>query len=251
MKSNKDRIQNLKNNGYSLEFETVFNLAFENYKKIALYAGLLILVFSVFFIIAALIIIAFTYGLDNFQQLITSENLDSKKLSDDFLLTYIGGATLLSCFISPFFAGLIKMAHFAQIDEEFHVADVFEFYRFSYFKELFLATLIISILSMGFSSMLDATGIPMLGFMASLTVSVLNLLTIPLIIFSKFNAIEAITTSVNLVLKQPLLLFALMVIVYLAILTGIFFFFIGFFFTLPFMYSMYYAIYSCIIGFEE
>ncbi|GGA81852.1 hypothetical protein GCM10008015_23250 [Flavobacterium palustre] len=251
MKSTKEHIEDLKKNGYSLEFETVFNLAFENYKKIAIYAGLLILVFTVFFIIASLIIIGFTYGLENFQQLITPGNFDPKNLTDKFLLTYIGSITLLNCLISPFLAGLIKMAHFAQIDQEFHVANVFEYYRFSYFKELFLATLIITILSMGFSSMLDATGIPMLGFMVSLTISVLNILTIPLIIFSKFNAVEAITTSINLVLKQPLLLFALMIIVYLAILTGIFFFFIGFFFTLPFMYSMYYAVYSCIIGFRE
>ena len=37
----KDRIAEIKKNGYQLDFGTVFEHAFENYKKIALYAGLL------------------------------------------------------------------------------------------------------------------------------------------------------------------------------------------------------------------
>jgi len=251
MKSNKDRIQDLKTNGYSLEFETVFNLAFENYKKIALYAGLLFLVSTIFFTAAFFIIIAFTYGLTNFQELIKPENFEPKNLSDNFLMAYVGSITLFSCLVSPYFAGFIKMAHCAEIDEEFHVSTVFEYYKFSYFKELFLATLIITITSLGFSSILDNTGIPILGFVASLTVSFLSILTVPLIIFRKLNAIEAISTSISLVSKQPLLLLGLMAIAYLAVLTGFFFFLIGFFFTFPFMSSMYYAIYRSIVGFEE
>jgi len=251
MKSNKDRIQDLKTNGYSLEFETVFNLAFENYKKIALYAGLLFLVSTIFFTAAFFIIIAFTYGIENFQELIKPENFEPKNLSDNFLIAYVGSITLFSCLVSPYFAGFIKMAHCAEIDEEFHVSTVFEYYKLSYFKELFLATLIITITSLGFSSILDATGIPMLGILGSLTVSLLTILSIPLIIFSDFNAVEAIITSATLVSKQPLLLLGLMGIAYLAVLTGFFFFFIGLFFTLPFMYSMYYAIYNTIIGFED
>ncbi|MES2239317.1 MAG: hypothetical protein V4497_03555 [Bacteroidota bacterium] len=251
MKSNKDRIQDLKNNGYSLEFETVFNLAFENYKKIALYAGLLFLVFMFFFGVAAFLIIAFTYGLTNFQELLKPENLKPEKFSDNFLAIYVVSITLFSCLISPFFAGLLKMAHCAQIDEEFHVSTVFEYYKFPYLKDIFLATLIISIMSMGISSMIDAAGIPLLGFFASLTISFLSILTVPLIIFSDFKALEAINTSFSLVLKQPLILLGLIVIAYLFCLTGFFFFFIGLFFTLPFMYSMNYAIYRTIIGFEE
>lgn len=251
MESNRNRIQDLKTNGYPLEFETVFNLAFENYKKIALYAGLLFLVSTIFFGIAAFLIIGLTYGIENFQELMKPENFEQKNLSDNFLLAYMSSITLFSCLISPFFAGFIKMAHCAQIDEEFHVSTVFEYYKFTYFKELFFATFIISFLSLGLSTILDTTGIPMLGMLASLTVSFLSILSIPLIIFSDFKAVEAITTSANLVLKHPLLLLGLMVIAYLAVLTGFFFFFIGLFFTLPFMYSMYYAIYRSIIGFEE
>ena len=40
------KIAHLLTNGYELQFENVFNKAFENYKKIALYAGLAILIFG-------------------------------------------------------------------------------------------------------------------------------------------------------------------------------------------------------------
>lgn len=251
MKSNKDRIQDLKNNGYSLNFETVFNLAFENYKKIALYAGLLLLVFTFLFAIAAFFIIAFSYGLDNFQELLKPENLKSENFSQTFVIVYIICITLFSCLISPFFAGLLKMAHYAQIDNEFHVSNVFDYYKSPYFKEIFVATFIISTLNMGISSILDATGIPLLSFLATLSITFLNMLAVPLIIFSDYKAAEAINSSFILVLKKPLILLGLMVVAYLYCLTGLFFFFIGLFFALPFLYSMNYAIYRTIIGFNE
>lgn len=250
MNSNKDRIQEFKKNGYPLSFETVFNLAFENYKKIAIYAGLLFLVSSILFGILTFIIVAFTLGIGNFQELIKPENLDPKKFSDEFLLIYITSITLFGCLISPFSAGFIKMAHCAEIDEEFHVATVFQYYKFSYFKELFLATFIISVFNLALSSLLDTTGIPMLGIIGSLAISFLSILAIPLIIFSDLKAVEAINTSFSLVSKQPIILLGLMVITYLFCLTGLFIFIVGLFFTLPFIYSMYYAIYNSIIGFK-
>lgn len=250
MKTNKERILELKTNGYKISFENVFNLAFENYKKIAVYAGLLFLVTTVFLGIISVLIIAFTYGIANFQDLIKPENLDPKNFSDEFLMIYIASVTLFSCLASPFLASFIKMAHCADIDEEFHVSTAFEYYKFSYFKELFVATLTLSLLNMGIASVLEGTGIPALSFIGSLTVTLLSILTVPLIIFSDFKAFEAINTSFNLVLKQPLVLLGLLIVAYLFLLTGVFMFFIGLFFTMPFLYSTYYAVYKSIIGFE-
>jgi len=250
MKTNKERIQEIKNNGYNISFENVFNIAFENYKKIALYAGLLVLVSSVFLCIIAFFIIAFTFGIDNFMKVIQPENLDPKNFSDEFLMIYIGSLTLFSCLVSPFSAGLIKMAHCADIDEEFHVSTAFEYYQFKYFKELFLATLTISLLNFGISSVLDASGIPALGLMGSLTISLLSILTVPFIIFSDCKAFEALNNSFALISKKPLLFLPLMAVTYIFVVTGFFVFFIGLFFTLPFLYSMYYAIFKTVVGFE-
>ena len=47
-RSTQNRIEEIKKNGYILDFAKVFNHAFENYKKIALYGGLVIFVFFFF-----------------------------------------------------------------------------------------------------------------------------------------------------------------------------------------------------------
>jgi len=250
MKSNIDRIQELKTNGYSLNFETVFNLAFENYKKIVIYAGLLLLILCIFFGIVTSLILAFSVGIENLQELAKPENLDPKNFSDEFLAYYLIGTTLFGCLITPLFAGFIKMAHCAQIDEEFHVSTAFEYYRFSYFKELFLASLFVTIISLGISSVLNLTGVPVLGLFGSITISLLSMLSVPLIIFSDFKAIEAVNTSFSLISKQPLVIFGLFAVGYLLTIVGFMFFIVGLFFTLPLMFSIYYAIYSTIIGFK-
>ena len=51
-KSTQERIELIRNQGYSIDFGNIFNHAFENYKKIALYAGLMIFVFFVLLTIA-------------------------------------------------------------------------------------------------------------------------------------------------------------------------------------------------------
>jgi uncharacterized membrane protein len=65
------------------------------------------------------------------------------------------------------------------------------------------------------------------------------------------KAVEAIETSILLVSKQPLMLLGLIVIASIGVMVGLIGCCIGLFFTLPFMYSLYYAIYSEIVGFEN
>jgi len=125
MNSQKNRIKEIKAHGYQLDFANVFNLAFENYKKIALYAGSMILVFSfvIFAIIATAII--FFFGIATLTTMLNPENLKTETVSENFILIYMAGAILFSCLISPFPAGLIKMAYCAERDEEFHVSTNF------------------------------------------------------------------------------------------------------------------------------
>ena len=73
------KIAYLKTNGYELQFENVFNKAFENYKKIALYAGLAILVFGfISMIFAAVGLISFV-GVEHLNEN-TIKQLESKML---------------------------------------------------------------------------------------------------------------------------------------------------------------------------
>lgn len=250
MMSKKDRIEEIKTKGYDLDFATVFNIAFENYKKIALYAGSMILVFMVllFALIAGILISI--YGIPSFLAMLKPENLKAENLSETKSLIFIASNIVFTSLTSPFFAGLIKMARCAKTDEEFHVSTVFEFYKAPYFKELFGATFLISIASVFSSLALNNSGNELISAFISIVITIFTLLTIPLIIFSDMKAIAAIKSSCIIVSKHPILILGLMLMAFLGSIVGLIGCFIGIFFTIPFMYSMYYAIYESIIGFE-
>ena len=250
MKTTKEKIEEIKTNGYQLDFGNVFNHAFENYKKVALYAGLMIFVFSVLIgiLIVGIIIAVFGVSMLNEQLL---EDLKPENLSGSYIVIYIGSVIFLSCLLSPFPAGLIKMAHCAEKDEEFHVSTIFEYYKAPYFKELVIATLVISLFSSGLSAVLDFVGIKLVGALIAMVISFLTVLTIPLIIFGDLKAIDAIQSSITIVLKQPLVLLGLVVVAGIASMVGFIGCCIGVIFTIPFMYSMYYAIYTAIIGIDS
>jgi MFS family permease len=246
-----NRIEEIKANGYQLDFANVFNQAFENYKKIALYAGLMIFVFSIILLaIFATLTLSF-FGIAALTEYMKPENLRPENFSGNFLIGYIAISILITGLLSPFSAGLIKMAHCAEKDEEFHVSTVFEYYKAPYFKEVFLATLIISLGTTGLSTLLDHYGIQFLGGLITIVISFFTFMAIPLIIFSGLKAVDAIVTSFIIISKQPLVLLGLVLVAAIGSLVGFIGCCIGIFFTMPFIYSMYYAIYSQILGFEN
>ena len=250
MKPIKDRIEEIRTNGYEMDFGTIFEHAFENYKKIAVYAGLLLLVFTILFGSLLYGIALSFFGMENINEALKPENLKPESFSEQFLLIYTVSVLLITCLISPFQAGFFKMADCGQKRQEFHVSTIFEYYKSPYFMNIFLSTFLIALMSSGLSLLLDFTGIKVVGLLVTLTISFITFLTIPLIVFGKLNAIEAIKSSITIVLKEPLLLLALLIVAIIAVFMGFFAFCIGLFFTLPFLISMKYSIYSHIIGID-
>lgn len=246
-----NRLEIIKKNGYKLEFETTFNLIFENYKKIAIYAGLMIFVSAIILLLAIFIFLIAYFGIDAVTEMLKPENLKPENFSKEFILIYSGSAILFTCLISPFTAGFIKMAHCADNDHEFHITTFFEYYKFQYFKELFIATFLITLFNTGISNSLDLLGAPIVGSLITMMISFYTLLTIPLIIFGKSKALDAIKNSVAIISKQPITVISLTAISMLAALVGLIGFGIGVIFTIPFIYSLYYIIYKEIIGFEK
>lgn len=241
-----DKIEEIKKKGYELDFGSVFNLTLENYKKIAVYAGSLLLLF--FSIIIGILIVSM--GLKAFFELFKPENIIALSTNTDFIIINLVSSILFTSLSSPFFAGLLKMVRCAKMDEEFHFSTVFTFYKTSHFKELVGATFLISSCSTLLSYALEYSGNPLLGFVISIVISGFTLLTIPLIIFSDMKAITAIKSSVLIVSKQPLVIIGLMIMAMLLAIVGFLGCFVGVFFTMPFVYAMYYTIYESIIGFD-
>jgi uncharacterized membrane protein len=160
-------------------------------------------------------------------------------------------AVFFSALLSPFNAGLLKMAYSAEKDEEFHVSTFFEYFKAPYFKELFTATILISLVSSGLSILLELANIQILGLLTSMAVSFLTVLTLPLIIFGELKAIDAIQSSFTIVMKQPVTLILLIVVAYIGSFVGLIGCCIGMFFTVPFIYSTQYTIYCAIVGIDS
>ena len=251
MKPLKDRIEEIKNNGYELDFGTVFEYAFGNYKKIAVYAGSMLLLFTFIFGVLILGIAIAVFGIETVTYFLKPENLKPENFTGDFLLIYTSSIIFLNCLISPFQAGFLKMADCGEKGEEFHVSTIFEYYKSPYFGNIVASTLIITLISSGLSTLLNLAGIESFGLLTSFTISVLTFLTIPFIVFGKLNATEAIRASIIIVLKQPVLILGLLIVAIFGSLVGLMAFCIGIFFTLPFVYSMEYSIYNSIIGIES
>jgi uncharacterized membrane protein len=247
----KGRIEEIKNNGYSLDFGAVFNHAFENYKKVALYAGSVILIFTVLLSVGAIAAALSFFTISELKEIANPENMMIENLAGVNLLIYSGSIVVLSCLFTPFFAGFIKMCHAAQKDEEFKVTTLFYYYKTPYIQELVTITALISIINMAVSAGFKEINLEFVGALLNLLINFLTVLVVPFIAFGKLTGIEAIRASFIVILKQPLVILALIITAYIGSLVGFVGCCIGVFFTLPFLYSMYYAIYSAIIGFQD
>jgi len=208
-KTKKDEIEAICDKGYQLDFGTVFDSAFENYKKIALYAGLMLLVFSVLFIVLVFTGLISYIGIENFEDFGNKMKQLStlKEMPLDIALPLNASIILISAIIDPFMAGFLKMANCGEKGEEFNISTMFSYYKFPYFFNIFMSVILIGLMSTGLALFLESVGLSFIGTVTSLVISFLTFLSIPLIVFGNLNAIESIKYSIVLVSKQPLVLY--------------------------------------------
>lgn len=249
MNDNYSKVEKISNDGYDLEFGTVFEKAFSVYKLIAGIGGVGMILICI--IMGALYagIFGAVYGFSDILASLTSMN--PELMSGSGLLFFLLFSVVMAGIMSPITAGFINMAFLADTNKEFGLGTIFGYYKGTYFKELFLAGVIVAFFGNGLSYLFDYLGIKYIGAIITCCVSFLAFLTIPLIIFSNLKAVEAITMSAKLVLKQPFTLLGLIIVTIIIVCLGIVGLCIGIFFTIPFLYAMYYTIYEAIIPMDE
>ncbi|HEU4790836.1 MAG TPA: hypothetical protein VFS71_14210 [Flavobacterium sp.] len=250
MNQTQERLYDIEKNGYQIDFANIFNHAFENYKKIALYAGLVLFIFSVLFAIFIGISLASVIGVTAMTKELSPEKLKIENLSESNFLIFGVTSLITSCLLSPFQAAFLKMAHCGDRDEEFHISDLFGYYKLPYLKEIIVSSFLISVIGFVQATLFTYLHLDLLGKVTTCFISYITLLTIPLIIFGDLKAIEAIKYSILLIFKQPFVILGLIIVAFIGSLVGFMGCCIGIFFTLPFLYSMNYAIYSDIVGID-
>jgi hypothetical protein len=253
MKSTLQRIEEIKRNGYKLDLGEVINDTFENYKKIALLGGAVLLLVG--FVSIAIIggTAALIFGFGEFTQSITDYNagfVTSTALVLNLIASVIGGGLF-----APITAGLIQMAHNASANEDFDFGTAFMHYSTEHFKELFFGAAIIALLGTGLTTAIElikinATdgGLMIIGTVVTTLISglvqIFTILMIPLIIFGKLKAVDAIKGSIVLVSKHFWVILLLAILAYVFVLLGLVAICIGIIFTIPVFFSMQYIIYT-------
>ena len=249
MKTSKKRIEDLRNHGYELDFTNTFNVAFEAYKKMALIAGAVIIIIA---LIGAVLFGGAAISAFGLSQ-ISESMIDFKvqNLSSAWVALYVVGMAAFSGVSAVITAGLIKMAHNAYTTGETSMGTAFQYFKDSHFGDIFIAGFVIALGTGGVSTALELSGVPIVGGIIGFIISVFAVMSIPLIIFADLKAIDAITTSFSLVSKNALLILALIIISIIIACVGFIALCIGIFFTLPFVYAMYYSIYVNAVGIED
>lgn len=242
-------VQEIVENGYSLSFGKVFEDAFENFKKIFGVAGLAILLYSLILGALAFTVIIALSSVTGISDSLAGFNINA--LSGVDKLLFILFSITISVFSYFMTAGFLKMAYLADVNKSFGIGTTFDSFRGDNTKELFVAALVISICSISISTFIENLSNDLLGNIASATVSYLTVFTIPLIIFSRLTAFQAIKYSIKLVFKQPFIILFLLIFALVLACLGIIALCLGIFFTLPLLYSMNFAIYNNVLPIQE
>ena len=259
------RLKEIKSNGYTLDFAAVLEHTFKNYKKIALYAGLMLLVSIILLFVVVMTGIVAYVGVENFEAF--GEKLKEystlKELPLEVTLSLNMGLIIFSSLLNPFMAGFLKMADCGENGEEFNVSTMFSYYKLPYFFHLFISFMFITVVSTAIGLLCDYAGLIGLNLLFSFLISFLTIFTGTLIIFGKLNAFDAIFSSISIVSKQALQLFRFVTIPVFSVVLGLLFiteiggifgligFLILLFFTMPYIYSMNYIVYKTIVGIED
>jgi len=262
MENINSRIEELKRNGYKLSFDTTFNRTLEVYKRVAMPSGLAFLIFGLFYFMIAS---GFTVSMIDTGRITPDSNWAEMMKELQFQLNniplqqrIIDGVIriLLGVLTVPMMAGAIRLCRDAETDQEITFGTMFQYYKGHYFSDLFVAGLIINVISftLGLASQYLLEINPMvtlLLFIISLSISILTTLFVPMIIFGNLGPIEAITSSIAVVGKKfwPVLL--LVFVCVLIAMLGVLACCIGIFFTLPIYPALQYSLYANSVGFEE
>jgi len=263
MKSTLQKLEEIKQYGYNLDFGQALEQAFNNYKKIALLTGAVVLVLIIIFYALFFGVMLAVMGAVTITDLTDFQAQESTTV---MLIGNLFGSVIFAVLAAPLSAGLLQIAHNAETYKEFSFSTAFEHYKSKYIKDIFLATLILSLgtnifaLLMELLFPLDINDGTLYGanFWMKILVAILTLiiafmtfLTIPLIIFGNLKATDAIKGSLLLVSKRIFIIFFLLLVALIGGLVGGFACCIGIVFTLPILYSMQYTIYRTAVDIED
>lgn len=245
----KERIEEIKKNGYKLDIGTVIEQTFENYKKIALISGLIYLILGIISVVVILAIIGTAVGFKDFSEAMTG--FKPENISTTMLIYQLIGTILITIIVSPISAGMINICRMVDNNEEISIGNAFDYYKNGYLKNIFVSIFIVSLLTIGINFIFEFFDFKIIGVFISLIISFFTFLTLPLVIFGNLDPIKAISSSIIVVSKNIGILILILILGFIASIIGVFACCVGMLFTMPFINSTYYIIYKNAVGVDN
>lgn len=233
-----------------VDIGNTLNDSFELFKKTFLTAGLAFGLLMIAIIGMALVGIQFFVGFENIQEL--AKKMDPKEMDLKAGIIYYFVVLLFSILIAPFNAGILKIMHNADKDEEISTSSLFSYVNSKHYLDIVFATFITVSLSFminfGLQYILAENELlsSVITSIISIIVSVLLFLVIPFIIFDDLDALKAINKSFQTCSKSFFQILLLVIISVILGYVGIIAFCFGIIFTFPIYYATQYAIYKSI-----
>ena len=177
----------------------------------------------------------------------------SQTLESDFTYLLMNAAIgiVLAALMAPTMAGFYKINHLAKQNKEFGVNNLFDYYKSPYFQPIALSAILAALYSNIIGLLLIYLNLPLVGSIMQAFISLLFIFTIPLIIFEKQNATDAMANSSKIAVKHPFTIILSLLFALIIAMLGIFAICIGILFTIGYFYTMNYTLYNEIIPIEN
>lgn len=246
-----DKLQHALQYGYQLDFGTVIEKSFDQFKKTWATGGVAILLIFIVLAVFTAGAMGMLIGFASFTNPVLLQEIDYSEYSIVSLIIYAIILAFASGISAPVNAGLIQLIHEAKIGNPINLGIVFQHYKSPKFKDLFIAGFIIGSIGSFLTVLLQYYGADSFAGFISYIISYFTFLFTPIIIFSNRKGVDAISDSILLVLKQPWIILGLLIVSFIFVLLGIFAICIGIIFTAVFYYCVVYHIYDAIAPIEE
>jgi hypothetical protein len=247
-------------NQNDFEFGKIIEDTFENFKKIVLLQGLVFLLVVVLFSIVIGSIAGLAFGIGALTEYFT--DLQINGISELELIIRYGTNVIGAGISAPFTAGMLKMCSDAYFGQEVKFSTAFEYYRSTYFKNLFVTGIIISAVVSGITTVFALltehylsgalkSFLVFFSFIFNIVAYILTVFAIPLVVFGNLDPKNAIHTSIDVAKQKFWTIFVLLLVIGVCTLLGFFAFCIGIVFTLTLVNSLIFTMYNTAIGVEE
>ena len=189
--------------------------------------------------------ILFGIPLEQFSQTILQdpEGFQKVALTSDFQVKNGLFRMLMLVFLAPLSAGFYKIFDKSRNGEEIGISVIFSFYNSIYTSRILFFTILLTSVKSVITFLLLKMGLGFADFSISVVLSLLFMLTIPIIVFENESVVNSAGRSARLVIPYMFTIFIALFIAIIFVFLGLVFAIFGVIFTLPFFFAVIYNIY--------